>query len=103
MSTRLRATEVARTFTPGQLAAAIRTLAATSSSFPRRSCRIVIYLPPHIQSRLWVVTCVTSHISGTQRGYNVVVPQLYKARPMLENYIDVIEASKILDVHPETV
>ena len=24
-------------------------------------------------------------------------------RPMLENYVDVIEASKILDVHPETV
>ena len=23
--------------------------------------------------------------------------------PMLENYVDVIEASKILDVHPETV
>ena len=34
---------------------------------------------------------------------NVVVPQLYKVRPMLENYVDVIEASKILDVHPETV
>ena len=33
----------------------------------------------------------------------VVVQQLYKVDPMLENYIDVIEASKILDVHPETV
>ena len=35
--------------------------------------------------------------------YNVAVQQLYKAGPMLENYVDVIEASKILDVHPETV
>ena len=34
---------------------------------------------------------------------NVVVQQLYKAGLMLENYVDVIEASKILDVHPETV
>ncbi len=33
----------------------------------------------------------------------VVLQQLYQACPMLENYIDVIEASKILDVHPETV
>ena len=33
----------------------------------------------------------------------MVVQQLYKARPMLENYVDVIEAAKILGVHPETV
>ena len=26
-----------------------------------------------------------------------------RSGPMFENYIDVIEASKILDVHPETV
>ena len=32
--------------------------------------------------------------------YNVAVQQSYKAGPMLENYVDVIEASKILDVHP---
>ena len=31
---------------------------------------------------------------------NVVVQQLYWLGTMLENYIDVIEASKILDVHP---
>ena len=34
---------------------------------------------------------------------NVVVQQLYQAWPMFENYVDVIEASKILSVHPETV
>ena len=34
---------------------------------------------------------------------DVVLPQLHGVWPMLENYIDVIEASKILDVHPETV
>ncbi len=33
----------------------------------------------------------------------MVIKRLYKARPILENYVDVIEASKILDVHPETV
>ena len=42
-------------------------------------------------------------ISAAQWGYNVVVQQLYKARPMFENYVDVIEAAKILGVHPETV
>ena len=34
---------------------------------------------------------------------DVVLPQLYLIGPMLENYIDVIEASKIMDVHPETL
>ena len=31
--------------------------------------------------------------------YHIII----HASPMLENYIDVIEASKILGVHPETV
>ena len=38
------------------------------------------------------------------RGFDdVVVSQLYWGGAVLENYVDVIEASKILDVHPETV
>ena len=34
---------------------------------------------------------------------NVVVQQLYQGFRMLENYVDVIAASRILKVHPETV
>ena len=34
---------------------------------------------------------------------NVVLQQLYQAFYMLENYVDVLAASKILKVHPETV
>ena len=33
----------------------------------------------------------------------MVVLQLYLGWAMFENYVDVIEASRILDVHPETV
>ena len=41
---------------------------------------------------------------GAARWYDiVVVRQLYWVWPIFENYVDVIEASKILDVHPETV
>ena len=41
--------------------------------------------------------------TSTSSFDNVVVQQLYWFRIMLDNYVDVIEASKILDVHPETV
>ena len=56
-----------------------------------------------------MVTCFldaidpSTQICATSWYDNVVVQQLYRTWPMFENYIDVIEASKILGVHPETV
>ena len=46
---------------------------------------------------------LNTQIAATSWYDTVVVQQLYWTGPMLENYVDVIEASKILGVHPETV